>query len=160
MGTEIERKFLVEGDWRQAAPQDGIPLAQGYLRAGPGTTVRVRLAGDRAWLTIKGPETLPGTRLEYEYPIPVDEAREMIAPSEGHLVVKTRYRIPHGGHLWEVDEFGDSNQGLVLAEVELRSSSEPVDLPPWVGREVTGDPCYGNAELSRRPVSSWGWANL
>ena len=157
MPREIERKFLVAGDgWRAGAR--GVPYRQGYLSAGAdaGCTVRVRVAGERAFLTVKGP-SVRGGRDEYEYPIPVADAAEMLDRlCAGGRVEKLRHRIAFGGHPWEVDEFGGENAPLVVAEVELADIDEPVELPPWLGREVTDDPRYTNAALARHPFSRWG----
>jgi CYTH domain-containing protein len=156
MAREIERKFLVVGEgWRGVAP--GVPYRQGYLGAGSDArcTVRVRIAGEEAFLTVKGP-TARGARDEYEYPIPVADAGEMLARlAAGGCVEKTRYRVPFGGHTWEVDEFAGENAPLVLAEVELDRIDAEVVLPPWVGPEVTGDPRYANAALARAPYARW-----
>jgi adenylate cyclase len=154
MALEIERKFLVKPDWR---PQGaGLPYVQGYLhnrRNGP--TVRVRLAGERAFLTIKGkPQGL--ARPEFEYAIPPDEARELLANFAGDsLIEKTRYLIEHAGHTWEVDVFGGRNSGLVLAEVELSRVDEQVTLPDWVACEVSHDHRYSNAYLCMHPWPEW-----
>jgi CYTH domain-containing protein len=153
MAIEIERKFLVVGgDWRLGA--SGIPYAQGYLSRGNGRTVRVRIAGTEAFLTIKGP--VSGiSRQEFEYPIPVEDAKVMLSLCDGPVIEKLRFRIPHGDHVWEVDEFEGENQGLVIAEVELDDEQEHVDPPVWVGREVTGDPRYYNSNLTVHPYREW-----
>jgi CYTH domain-containing protein len=156
MGREIERKFLVRGDgWRQG---EGVLYRQGYLSREPARTVRVRDAGGRAYLTIKGqgegPEGI--TRSEYEYPIPHEDASELLDRlCERPLIEKTRYRIAHGGHTWEVDEFHGDNQGLVVAEVELASADERPSLPDWIGAEVSDDPRYLNSNLTSRPYRRW-----
>lgn len=155
MPIEIERKFLVRDDgWRDAAVS-ATRMRQGYLCLDPGRTVRVRLAGDRAWLTIKGPGDGPA-RTEYEYPIPPDDAAVLLDrlchPGQ---IDKTRHRIPCGGLVFEVDVFHGDNAGLVLAEVELPATDTVVDHPLWLGEEVTGDPRYFNAYLAKRPFSSW-----
>ncbi|TCZ63211.1 CYTH domain-containing protein [Roseicella aquatilis] len=152
MGTEIERKFLVAGDgWRREAAGPGVPLRQGYLAGGGGPeapVVRVRLAGPRAFLTIKGPGLT--TRAEFEYPIPVADAEAMLATLCAPPVLeKVRHRVEHAGLVWEVDVFGGHLAGLVLAEVELDSADQAVALPDWVGREVSGDPRYVNSNLAR-----------
>lgn len=154
MGVEIERKFLVQGDgWRRGAI--GVPYRQGYLLADGDRTIRVRVAGDRGYLTIKGP--MQGiSRSEYEYPIPLAEAEEMLASlCQGFVVEKQRYRVEHGDHCWEVDEFHGSNQGLIVAEIELSDPEEVFALPDWVGAEVSHDRRYGNAYLSFAPYSTW-----
>lgn len=156
MAREVERKFLVAGDgWRAGAR--GVRYRQGYLSAGElaGCTVRVRVAGERAFLTIKGPAAA-GARDEYEYPIPVADAEEMLSRlAAGGIVEKTRHRVPFAGRTWEVDEFAGENAPLVMAEVELARIDEKVALPPWTGREVTDDPRYTNAALARQPYSRW-----
>lgn len=153
MGIEIERKFLVASDgWRRAGA--GERFQQGYLSVEPERTVRVRLAGERAQLTIKG-LTVGATRVEFEYDIPADEARELLALCIPPLIDKTRHRLLIGEHTWEVDEFHGVNAGLVVVEVELASEDELVVLPEWVGEEVTEQPAYYNANLIRRPYSTW-----
>lgn len=153
MGIEIERKFLVASDgWRRAGA--GERFQQGYLSVEPERTVRVRLAGERAQLTIKG-LTVGATRVEFEYDIPADEARELLALCIPPLIDKTRHRLLIGEHTWEVDEFHGVNAGLVVVEVELASEDERVVLPEWVGEEVTEQPAYYNANLIRRPYSTW-----
>jgi CYTH domain-containing protein len=153
--TEIERKFLVASDaWRSGAV--GQPYRQGYLSTDPDRTVRVRMAGDAGYLTVKG-RTEGAARAEYEYPVPREHAEEMLDRlALRPLIEKTRYLIPFGGLIWEVDEFSGDNAGLVLAEVELADERQAVALPPWVGREVTGDPRYANASLVARPYRTWG----
>ena len=155
MAREIERKFLVTGDdWRAGAR--GVPYRQGYLAACSDITVRARVAGERAWLTIKGPAS-EGARDEYEYPIPVADAEEMLERlCGGGRVEKRRHRVPYAGHTWEVDEFTGENAPLVVAEVELDRIDAEVSLPPWIGLEVTYDPRYTNAALARNPYSRWG----
>lgn len=125
-------------------------MAQAYLSRDPDRIVRIRLAGERAWITIKGRAHGPA-RPEFEYPIPAEEARQIL----DHLslpgrVEKTRYRLPHKGHVWEIDVFTGALAGLVTAEVELTSAEEPVHLPPWIGQEVTDDPAYSNSALSAK----------
>ncbi len=155
MAREIERKFLVVSDgWRAGAR--GLPYRQGYLAASQEITVRARVAGERAWLTIKGPAS-EGARDEYEYPIPVADAEEMLEHlCVGRRIEKLRHRVPYAGHTWEVDEFSGENAPLVVAEVELDSIDAEVALPPWVGLEVTYDPRYTNSALARNPYSRWG----
>ena len=154
MASEIERKFLVSDDsWRSADPA-GVRMAQGYLTLDPDRTVRVRVAGDQAWLTIKG-RSVGITRAEFEYPVPACDARELLAMCLPTVIDKTRHRISYEGHIWEVDEFHGANQGLVVAEVELAdASAEPV-LPPWVGAEVSDDSRYYNASLAMLPYTGW-----
>jgi CYTH domain-containing protein len=154
MPVEIERKFRVTGDdWRAAGA--GTRYRQGYLSLQAGASVRVRASRDQGWLTIKG-ETSGVSRAEYEYPIPLAHANELldtlcIKP----VIEKTRYRIEHRGLVWEVDEFEGENAGLVIAEVELESEGQAIERPEWVGEEVTGDPRYYNVSLVSKPWSSW-----
>ncbi len=155
MAQEIERKFLVTADsWRPLAT--GQPYCQGYIAtARPGHSVRVRLAGDRGYLTIKGP-TQGLTRAEFEYPIPVADAQAMLSTlCDRPFIEKTRYRLPRGEVVWEIDEFAGENVGLIVAEVELQSENQPLDLPDWVGREVSGEARYYNASLVKHPYSQW-----
>jgi adenylate cyclase len=155
MGTEIERKFLVKDDsWRQQAGR-GVWLRQGYLAAGAGLSVRVRTDGDHAWLTIKGPSH-GLSRVEFEYAVPPEDAAGLLALCGPRLVEKHRHRLEASGHVWEIDEFHGANAGLVMAEVELTCADEPVARPAWLGREVSDDPRFLNASLSRSPYASWG----
>jgi CYTH domain-containing protein len=152
MGQEIERKFLVNG-----TPWTGVRgevTRQGYLSRVPERTVRVRIMDDRGFLTIKG-KNQGASRAEFEYPIPADDAAALLALCEPPLIEKTRYRIPHVGHVWEIDVFHGDNDGLVVAEVELRSADESFQRPSWVGEEVTDDPRYYNANLVKHPFSRW-----
>jgi adenylate cyclase len=153
VGVEIERKFLPAGDgWRTL----GTPLLlrQGYLSSDPASVVRVRVEGDQAFITIKG-KSVGATRGEWEYPIPLADANELLALCEQPLVEKYRRRIEFAGNVWEVDEFLGANQGLVVAEIELASEDQPFDKPDWIGAEVTHDKRYFNSNLARRPYSSW-----
>lgn len=154
MGTEIERKFLLQGEaWRSLAT--GIRYRQGYLSSAKERTVRIRTAGDAAFLTIKGLAT-GATRAEYEYAIPLEDGNEMLDTlAEQPLIEKVRYTIAHGNAVWEIDEFLGENQGLVVAEVELSSEDQPFDRPEWLGEEVTGDPRYYNSSLVAHPYSRW-----
>ncbi len=158
MGVEIERKFLVRADaWRQAA-DEGVRYRQGYLNRDGRSSVRVRVGGGRARLNIKSGE-LGMSRLEFEYPVPLADAEEMLARlCHRPLIEKTRYRVRHGAHVWEVDVFEGENAGLVVAEVELEAPEEALELPAWVGEEVTGDPRYYNVCLVEHPYREWGAA--
>lgn len=157
MATEIERKFLtISDEWRQNAT--GVLYVQGFLSTDKDRIVRVRIAGDEGFLTIKGaPETGNGlSRKEYEYKIPVTDAREMLDTlCVGNIIEKTRYKVPFGGLTWEVDEFAGKNKGLIVAEVELPLAEHPVTLPPWAGADVSHDKRYTNAELSKTPYTQW-----
>ncbi len=156
MGIEIERKFLVTGDGWRARVVRSQRMRQGYLCTDPGrASIRVRRTEEGAWLNIKG-ATVGMTRAEFEYPIPPADADAMLdALCGGRLIEKTRYWVQAGGHLWEVDVFEGANAGLVVAEVELESETERLDLPDWVGNEVTEDAKYYNACLVNRPFGSW-----
>lgn len=157
MGQEIERKFLVKVDLWQP-PDSGSQIRQGYLPVQDARTVRVRVADDRAYLTLKGPAK-GLVRAEFEYSIPLADAEEMLEQlCDRPLIEKTRYKLPHAGLTWEVDEFSGENAGLLMAEVELSRPDQPVELPPWIGQEVTDDPRYYNASLSRYPYREWGTA--
>ncbi len=153
MITEIERKFLVGNtEWRDGAA--GVRMAQGYLSLDPSRTVRVRLAGTSAWLTIKG-LTEGISRAEFEYEIPVAHAESLLKMCLPELVEKTRYRIYHHGYIWEVDVFHGENEGLIMAEVELSFESDAPDLPPWDLTEVSKDPRYFNSYLASHPFKTW-----
>lgn len=154
MGQEIERKFLVAGGgWRPDTP--GVVYRQGYMPTQAPLTVRVRLAGDDAYLTLKGPAT-GITRAEFEYAIPWADGEDLIQKFCAQpLIEKTRYRIPVGDHIWEVDEFVGENAGLVLAEIELSHEAEPFVAPPWLGQEVSHDPRYRNSYLASQPYKNW-----
>ena len=149
MAIEIERKFLVTGEgWRRLATKS-TQIRQGYLSSNAKATVRVRSKDDReALITLKG--AVRGmTRAEYEYEIPIFDARELLVMAEPHVIEKVRHLVPFGGLVWEVDEFAGRHEGLVIAEVELESEGQTVELPEWIGREVTEDDRYYNASLSR-----------
>lgn len=153
MGVEIERKFLLAGElWRTlGAP---LLLRQGYLSSDPARVVRVRVEGDHAYLTIKG-KSVGATRGEWEYPVPLADANELLELCEQPIVEKYRRRIDFAGNTWEVDEFLGVNQGLVLAEIELESEDQAFDKPDWIGEDVTHDKRYYNSNLVRHPFSRW-----
>ncbi len=152
MAVEIERKFLVTGDaWRN---DGGVLYRQGYLNRDKMRTVRIRIAGDAAFLTIKGKST-GASRAEFEYPVPMDDAQALLALCDGPLIEKTRYIVLHAGHRWEVDEFAGDNAGLVVAELELSAEDEAFDAPAWLGAEVTHDARYFNSNLASQPFCTW-----
>lgn len=155
MAIEIERKFLVRDDsWKQQAGA-GSEIRQGYLSSDPACSVRVRLAGDRAWLNIKR-ATGEISRLEFEYPIPIEDAKQILHDlCGGNSLDKTRYLVVHEGHTWEVDVFHGANAGLVVAEIELASEDEAFTRPDWLGEEVSHDPRYLNMNLVQQPFSQW-----
>lgn len=152
MALEIERKFLVTGDGWRSAPSER--LSQGYLCHEPERTVRVRITGEKAFITIKG-VTQGATRQEFEYPIPVADAQALLALCGAGQIDKFRHRFEHAGKTWEIDAFLGDNQGLVVAEIELNSEDEAFDKPDWLGAEVTHDARYYNANLSTLPYSRW-----
>ncbi|MCH8543060.1 MAG: CYTH domain-containing protein [Alcanivorax sp.] len=153
MGMEIERKFLVRNT-AMLANQPGLTLRQGYLSHTPEATVRVRIQGDQAWLTVKGRND-GARRAEFEYTVPVADALEMLALCSAGRIEKTRYRLPAGEHVWEVDVFHGDNDGLIVAEIELNHEDDAFELPAWIGEEVTGDARYYNSQLSQTPFCSW-----
>lgn len=154
--VEIERKFLVKSDdfKNQAFAQNKI--AQGYLSSVPERTVRVRIKGKKGFITIKGLSQGNGmSRFEWENEIPVDEATELLKLCEKGKIEKMRYEIKSGNHVYEVDEFYGDNEGLVMAEIELKSEEETFEKPEWLGEEVTNDERYYNAYLSKNPFKDW-----
>ncbi len=151
MAKEIERKFLVTGGFRQDSPES-YRIVQGYICSDPDRTVRVRVRGEKGFLTIKGRSSEDGlSRYEWEKEIPVSEALELMALCGSGVIDKTRYLVPFGAHTYEVDVFHGANEGLVLAEIELSDENEPFERPSWLGEEVTGDVRYYNSMLSRNP---------
>ena len=154
MAKEVERKFLVDSDqWRGGVK--GVLYRQGYLVINTNFTIRVRVAGSHGYLTIK--ISASGiTRLEYEYAIPLEDATELLDRlCKNPIIEKTRYRVQHSGMVWEVDEFHGDNNGLVLAEVELDDEHQEINLPKWVGKEVSAIPKFYNASLVDNPFSNW-----
>ncbi len=154
---EIEKKFLVKGDFKAAAYK-AVRITQGYLSSNPERTVRVRIRGDKGFLTIKGISNASGAaRFEWEKEIPVDEAKSLLELAEPGVIDKTRYLVKNtdGKHTWEVDEFYGDNAGLTVAEVELEDENEPFDKPAWLGEEVTGNPKYFNSMLVKHPYKNW-----
>ena len=155
MGTEIERKFLLRSDtWRDEV-SDSMHLVQGSLSRGERSAVRVRLKGAEAHINIK--HALDGIhRLEYEYSIPAEDAREILEKvALTPLIDKTRHHVVHNGHLWEIDEFYGENAGLIVAEIELKDSDENFSRPEWLGEEVSDDQRYYNSSLSKLPYTQW-----
>jgi adenylate cyclase len=155
MGLEIERKFLIGNAAWQAGVESQAHIMQGYLANNANATVRVRVKGDQAFLTVKG-AGLGISRSEYEYPIPVADAEAMLRDLAVFPPIdKMRYRVRVGSHVWDLDVFGGENEGLVMAEVELSSEDEVFVRPEWLGEEVSGDPRYFNVNLARNPYSRW-----
>ena len=153
MSIEIERKFLVVGDAWKTSAGEGLLCRQGYLAADKRKTVRVRILGDRGFLTIKG-ATDGISRMEFEYEIDYPDAAYMLMLCD-RIIEKHRYHLRHEGLIWEVDVFSGANEGLVMAEVELESEDQDVELPVWAGEEVSDDPRYYNACLAFHPFSGW-----
>lgn len=152
---EIERKYLVTGDFKQFAKK-ATRITQGYLSSVPERTVRVRVKGDKGYITIKGIGSESGaSRFEWEKEIPVTEVQELLKICEPGVIDKTRYIIETGNHICEVDEFYGDNEGLIVAEVELMSEDEEFIKPEWLGEEVTGDVKYYNSMLMKNPYKNW-----
>jgi len=155
MATEIERKFLVKGPYKDLACKH-LYIKQGYISSQPGRSVRIRIKGDKGYLTIKGKTNESGTsRFEWEKEIPLDEAKELFRLCEPGIIEKIRHEIEVGNHLFEVDEFFGDNLGLTVAEIELSNEKENFIKPEWIGEEVTGDPRYYNMSLIKKPFNKW-----
>jgi len=155
MGKETERKFLVKGDFKPFVSKQ-TRIVQGYISSVPERTVRVRIKGDKGYITIKGIGNASGaSRFEWEKEVPVNEIEELLKISEPGVIDKTRYLVKAGPHTFEVDEFHGDNQGLVLAEIELGSETEAFEKPAWLGEEVTGDTRYYNSMLMKNPFTRW-----
>jgi adenylate cyclase len=155
MAQEIERKFLVKGDFKKDAVKQ-TRITQGYLSSVPERTVRVRVKGEKGYITIKGIGSESGaSRYEWEKEIPVAEVKELLKICEPGVIDKTRYEVPMGNFVFEVDEFYGENQGLIVAEIELKSESDKFEKPQWLGQEVTGDVKYYNSMLMKKPYKKW-----
>ena len=155
MGLEIERKFLVAGEFKSSAKK-ATRITQGYLCSVPERTVRVRVKGEKGFITVKGIGSDSGaSRFEWEKEIPVDEVKELLKICEPGVIDKTRYLVDCGNHTFEVDEFYGDNEGLVVAEVELSDKNEEFSRPEWLGEEVTGDKKYYNSMLKKNPYKNW-----
>ena len=157
MAQEIERKFLVSGDFKKDA-YDSVRITQGYLSSVPQRVVRVRVKGEKGYITIKGAADETGvSRFEWEKEISLQDALSLLQLAEPGIIDKTRYLIKNtdGNHTWEIDEFHGDNEGLVMAEIELQSENDAFDKPNWLGKEVTGDKRYYNSYLSKQPYKSW-----
>jgi adenylate cyclase len=155
MAKEIERKFLVNGDFKPFVSKQ-TRIVQGYLSSVPERTVRVRIKGDKGYITIKGIGNASGaSRYEWEKEIPISETEELLKICEPGVIDKTRYLVKAGAHTIEVDEFYGENEGLVLAEIELSSEAESFEKPAWLGEEVTGDTRYYNSMLMKNPFTRW-----
>ena len=155
MGQEIERKYLVNhSKWEQLSKPEGEKYRQGYLLTDPNKTIRVRQAGSKGFLTIKGP-SIGARRLEYEYEIPFQEAEELLAHFSVSELSKIRYKFRIADQVWEVDEFLGDNAGLIVAEIELEREDEDLDVPDWIGEEVTTQQEYYNSNLTTNPYKNW-----
>lgn len=155
MGIEIERKFLMNPEkWEHLEKPVGEFYRQGYLLTEPTKTIRVRQTSEQGFLTIKG-ISVGSTRKEYEYEIPLEEAKELLDQFAVAELSKIRYKISIGNHVWEVDEFSGKNDGLIVAEIELTSEDEHFEIPDWIGREVTGEEKYYNSNLVLEPYETW-----
>jgi adenylate cyclase len=154
MGIEIEHKFLVKNEsWKRGVRKKEV-CRQGYLVADKTKTVRVRIIGEKGFLTVKG-SSIGTSRPEFEYAVPLSDAEALLALCEGRTVEKTRHYVEHAGLTWEVDVFEGANEGLVVAEIELESEGQPFDLPDWAGEEVSEDIRYYNACLAMHPFNAW-----
>ncbi|MBA4745155.1 MAG: CYTH domain-containing protein [Muricauda sp.] len=153
---EIERKFLVKSDEFKQKATSQTRIVQGFLNTDPDRTVRVRIKGDKGFLTVKGASNESGTtRFEWETEITAAEATNLIDLCEAGILEKIRFEVPFGNHLYEVDEFLSENKGLILAEVELNHEDERFEKPEWLGEEVTGQIQYYNSQLSKKPFREW-----
>lgn len=153
MGVEIERKFLVKGDFKKDVLKS-YHIVQGYISTAPGKSVRVRIRDNEGFITIKG-QRIGITRFEWEEPIPVEEARDLLRLCEGAVIDKTRHLVKVGEHTFEVDEFHGDNEGLVVAEVELGSEDEAFEKPLWLGEDVSTDSRFRNSALIANPYKNW-----
>lgn len=155
MGQEIERKFLVRGEFKSSA-RKAMRISQGYLSSVPERTVRVRVRDNQGFITVKGKSDICGvSRFEWEKEISVDDALALLGLCEPGVIDKTRYLVDYAGHTFEVDEFYGDNEGLVMAEIELSCEEEAFEKPDWLGDEVTGDSRYYNAALTKNPYKNW-----
>lgn len=155
MAQEIERKFLVKGEFKSFAYSQSH-IVQGYISSAHGRTVRIRIRDEKGYLTIKGASNASGmSRYEWEKEIPFNEAQELMKLCEPGIIDKTRYLVKSGKHTFEVDEFYGENEGLILAEVELNSEDELYEKPSFIGEEVTGDIRYYNSNLMKHPFRTW-----
>ena len=155
MAQEIEKKFLVAGEFKESAKK-ATRITQGYLSSVPERTVRVRVKGEKGYITVKGIGNDSGaSRFEWEKEIPVEDVRDLLKICEPGVIDKTRYLVDCDGHTFEVDEFYGDNEGLVVAEVELGDENEALTRPSWLGEEVTGDKKYYNSMLMKNPYKNW-----
>ena len=156
MATEIERKFRVKGDGFKREAYEAIRIMQGFLSSVPERTSRIRVKGDKGFITIKGLSSESGvSRYEWEKEIPLEEAQELLLLCEPGMITKTRYLVKAGEYTFEVDEFHGDNEGLIIAEIELPDENAPYERPAWLGKEVTGDVRYYNVMLAKHPFKTW-----
>lgn len=152
---EIERKYkVIKEQWLKTDKFDGERIIQGYLTTDADKTIRVRIRGSQGFMTVKG-KTMNISREEIEFPVPVDKAKELIEKFADGIIEKTRYTVQYRGKMWEIDEFAGDNEGLLLAEIELINEVEVVELPEWIGKEVSDDSRYYNSNLSIYPYKEW-----
>lgn len=155
MGVEIERKYLVnKNTWDEVIKDNRHFIKQGYILNNPDKIIRIRLTDDKGYINIKGLST-GASRPEFEYQIPEEDAKELLANFCASGTTKIRNKVLYKGKLWEVDEFLEDNEGLIIAEIELTSDDEPFDLPEWIAKEVTGEEKYYNSNLSVHPFKKW-----
>ena len=154
MGVEIEKKFLLQNEKWRSLSEKGHVIKQGYLSTEKERTVRVRLFDETGYLTIKG-KSVGNSRLEFEYEIPKEDALQLLSLCKKPIIEKSRHKIKFGNHIWEVDEFEGVNEGLIVAEIELESENENFEIPDWIGKEVSDDVRYFNANLIQHPFKDW-----
>jgi len=153
---EIERKFLVLSDAFKNKASSKTLVLQGFLNTDPERTVRIRIMGEAAYITVKGKSSPNGrSRFEWEHRIPLEDGQALLKLCEQQPMEKLRYQVPEGQHVFEVDEFLGANEGLLVAELELQHEDDPVTTPEWLGREVTGEKKYYNSQLALKPYSTW-----
>ena len=154
MAKEIERKYRIKDNTWKSEIHSSHTIKQGYLNLEPTRTVRVRIMGPKAFLTIKG-KNIKTTRLEFEYEIPIDDALQLLQLCEKPLLEKTRHEIHINKLIWEIDEFEGDNQGLIIAEVELQDENQEIELPSWIEKEVSHESRYYNSSLIKNPYKNW-----
>jgi adenylate cyclase len=155
MAFEIEHKYLVKKElWRKVVPQKSLAIKQGYLLTDPNKTIRVRVKGDKGYITIKG-KSVGASRQEFEYEVPLADAEELFVNFSSSLIEKVRHIVSIDNKTWEVDVFSGRNEGLIIAEIELTAEDERYNIPDWVGENVTADTKYANSNLSTNPFTNW-----
>jgi CYTH domain-containing protein len=155
MGVEIERKYLVKAEeWKKIKPEKSIRIRQAYLSRDTDKTIRLRIADDKGFITVKGPTT-GISRTEFEYEMPVEAVKELMEAFTINPIIKIRHLVTIGNKLWEVDEFLGENEGLIVAEIELGAEDEAVELPGWIDKEISKDKRYANSNLAGKPFTTW-----